>query len=784
MSDREWAGFKKFWLEKLRFWGVLTLLVLSVLGLRFLITRGRMNRVEPGYTVSDSAHPVIRNDELQRLDYNGLVVLMENENLTFAVDFNDGNIEVTNRVSGYVWRSKPSPAEMAIDESNNLWRNIAQSPLYVEFVNHVHETLHSMLHVGSPGYRADVFRLPDGIRVYHQFTVQGISVALDYYLHKDHLEVDIPNYMVQETPMTFIVDGGRLVHDPTVPSALIFNMRVLPFFGASQDRDIHGSLIDGFMFVPDGPGALIRFDENRDFFNTYSGAIYGNDFSFFSVINNAVGQQRWFPRIHFPAFGINRGSDSLLGIIHQGESNARVNAYPAGVRTSFNNVHAQFNYRARYIRFHNMIGDGTMRFTDSMANATRNVRYYFLTGDDDGYVGMAGAYRQYMMDVKGLNRRPSGNDLPMELSLYGGDREYGFLITPFLTMTTFKQGQEIVQFFIDNGVTEMNIIYNAWFRNGNAVRFPNRFPPARQLGGKNGLRDFVGFAHDNGLRVFLSDWNLYIENTRGIVRSRDVIYDIQDTPLNWGTFANPMYVLNATAMRRVAERSLEEYRWLGIDGIFEFSSDYLISNQGTGNRMHREETQREVNALYQHISDELGRIYLWRGMTFGLVDGAAVVDPANTYSFSPLISEYVPFYHIALRGLIDLITVPVNTMANPEVSILQAAEYGMNLSYILTYAPTEDLFFAYNSWMLTSSQFDIFKHSFLEMYNRWNYAFAEVEGKFITNHENIADNVFRTTYETGLQVIVNYRDEAFEYGGIFIPPLDFALQRNGRVYVP
>ncbi|MCL2404494.1 MAG: DUF5696 domain-containing protein [Defluviitaleaceae bacterium] len=786
MYNRTFEDYKKFWLAKLRFWAVIAVIVLVLFGIRVVVTHGRLSRLDTGDIVSDSAHPVRFNEDLERLHYNGVVVLIENENLTFAVDFSDGNIEVTNRASGYVWRSKPSPEEMYLDTSNNLWQNIAQSPIYVEFVNTIYETLQSMLHVGSPGYMVDVFRLPDGagIRVYYQFANQGIAVALDFYLHHDHLEVDMPNYMVRERPMTYIMDGRRLVHDPTQPSALIFNIRVLPFFGASQDRDIYDNVINGFMFIPDGPGALIRFDEHRDFFNVYSGAVYGSDFSFFSVINNAIGQQRWFPRIHFPVFGINRGADSLLAVIHQGESNANINAYPAGVRTTFNNVHAQFNYRVRYMRFHNMIGDGTMRFTESSANSTRNIRYFFLTGDDAGYVGMAAAYRQYLMDVKGLNRRPSGGDIPMELSIYGGDREASFLISPFITMTTFDQGKEIVQFFADNGVTQMNILYNAWYRDGNAARFPNRFPPASQLGGRQGLRSFVEFAHEHDFSVFLTDWNFHVQSTRGIVRSRDVIYDIQDTPLNWGTFANPMYVLNPAAMRRIAERSLEEYRRLGIDGIMEFSSEYLISNQGQANRMHREEVKREIRALYQHMSDELGRIYLWRGMTFGVVDGAAVVDPANTFSFSPLINEYVPFYHIAFRGLIDLITVPVNTMANPEVTILQAAEHGMNLSFILTYAPTEYLFFAYNSWMLTSSQFDIFKYSFLELYNRWNYIFADVKGQFIVNHENIADNIFRTTYENGFQVIVNYRNEAFEYEGVSIPALNFAIRREGQVYIP
>jgi len=784
MSRDPLENLKNYWLAKLRFWGAIAVIVIILLGIRTIITHGRQSRLGTGDVVSDSQHPVRFNEDLQRLNYTGLVVLIENENLKLAVDFSDGNIEVTNRQSGYVWRSKPTPEEMYLDESNNLWQNIAQSPIYIEYINTRYDALPNMLHIGSAGYRVDVYRLPNGIRVDYQFTNQGIAVALDFYLHHDHLEVDLPNYMVREVPMTFTVEGGRLVLDRSVHSALIFNIRVLQFFGASQDRDVNGNVVDGFMFIPDGPGALVRFDENRDFFNVFTGLVYGNDFSFFSALNNSLALQRFHPRVHFPVFGINRGSDSMLAIIHQGEANAAINAYPSGVRTSFNTVHAQFNYRVRFLRFQNMIGGGTMLYTDEPANFTRNIRYFFLTGDDANYVGMAAAYRQYLMDTKGLTRRPSGGDLPMELSLYGGDRESTFLVSPFIPMTTFEQGKDIVQFFADNGVNEMNIVFDAWYRDGNSVSFPRRFPPARQLGGKDGLRSFVSFAQDYGFNVYLTDWNFHVASSRGIVRSRDVIYDIQNTPMNWGTFMNPVYVLNTTAATRIAEQSIREFQDMGINGIMEFSSNYLISNQGTTNRMHRTEVQRETNALYQRFSDELGSIRLWQGMTFGIVDGATVVDPVARYSFSPLISEYVPFYHIAFGGLINLVTVPVNTMADPEIAMLRAAEYGMNLSFILTYAPTEYLFWAFNSWFLTSTQFDNFKYSFLELYNRWNYVFAPVQGQFIVNHENIADNVFRTTYENGQQIIVNYRNEPFDYDGVSIPALNFAVRRGGQVFIP
>ena len=774
---------KAYWLAKLRALIIVAGVFLFFAGARVIVAWARQNRVE-WETVNDSMHPERYNEDLTKIEGSGLVRLMENENLAFAVDFSDGNIELTNKRSGYTWRSKPTPEEMEIDESNNLWQNIAQTPVYIEYIHTLNDSLTQMAHKGLDGYKVDIYAIPGGIRVDYQYSSASIAVALDYYLHDDHLEVDLPNYMLREAPITYTTEAGRLVRDRSVHSALVYQISILPFFGASQNRDINGDIVNGFMMVPDGPGGLIHFDENRNYMSIFRTAVYGNDWSFYSLLDNTMNLQRFYTPAFFPVFGVNHGDESLFGIVHYGESTAVVMATPSGMRTSFNYITPVFAYRVRYIRFHNLAGAGTMEYTESPANTSRNIRYYALSGDDADYVGMAKAYRDYLEDTKGFTRRPSNGIIPMELTLYGGDREDSFLVSPFLAMTTFEQGEEIVQFFSDNGVSEMNITYDGWYRNGNSVSYPRRFPPARQLGGERGLKDFVRFAHDKGFKVFLADWNLDITNTRGIVRSRDVVYDVQDTPLNWGTFLEPMYVLNTEANNRIAGESIKEYKNFGIDGITEFGATYLMSNQNSSNRMHREQVKDEVNALYQRFSDELGGIRIWQGMAFALVDGATIVDPAARYSFSPLVNQYVPIYYIAHRGLFNMVTIPVNTMSDPSLSILRAAEYGSNLSFQLTHAPTKDLFYAWNSWFLTSSQFDSFKYEFLDLYHLWNDIFGGAEGKFIENHEQIADDVFRTTFEGGMQIIANYRDADYFYEGMYIPSRWFAVNREGGLFLP
>jgi hypothetical protein len=235
---------------------------------------------------------------------------------------------------------------------------------------------------------------------------------------------------------------------------------------------------------------------------------------------------------------------------------------------------------------------------------------------------------------------------------------------------------------------------------------------------------------------------------------------------------------------RIAKESIKQYKEFGIDGIEEFDADLLVSNQSLSNPMHREQAKNELNAMYKHFADELGNIRLWRGMSFAVVDGSTVVDPATRYSFSPLIDEYVPIYQIGYHGLIDMVTIPVNTMNDPAFNLLKAAEYGQNISFELTWAPTDDLFYAYNSWFLTSTQHDYFRDTFINLYNRYNTAFADTQNKLITNHEKLADNIFRTTFENGKRIICNYREESYNYEGINIPGLTFAVEAGGKVVIP
>ena len=107
---------------------------------------------------------------------------------------------------------------------------------------------------------------------------------------------------------------------------------------------------DGYMFVPDGNGALIHLnDKNGRFTNGYSQKIYGYNIGFreseiisllwarFKTVNDSACALA-------PVYGMVHTDTNFgyLAIIDEGAFDAAVEAYPNGAYTNYNWVTAKF----------------------------------------------------------------------------------------------------------------------------------------------------------------------------------------------------------------------------------------------------------------------------------------------------------------------------------------------------------------------------------------------------------------------------------------------------------
>ena len=87
-------------------------------------------------------------------------------------------------------------------------------------------------------------------------------------------------------------------------------------FGAADDTE------DGYFVIPDGSGALVRFNNNRTMdTNAYQQRVYGPDVTVVPTSRGAVAEQ-----IYLPVYGIVKENNAMLVVASKGDSNAYLSA--------------------------------------------------------------------------------------------------------------------------------------------------------------------------------------------------------------------------------------------------------------------------------------------------------------------------------------------------------------------------------------------------------------------------------------------------------------------------
>jgi len=763
--------FKHQLLRKLKIFAFLLLIVGVMLGIRYLNT-GNFRDVTHSLTDLQTDDPFAAgsNDGLPIIQGNSWTKAAENERFLLTVDPKDGNIEVTEKSSGIRWRSKPTEEQLERDHSNNLWKNNMQSPILVEYVKNYTETVPTYANAYTPNTEITVYQLENGARAHYHFVERGIEIAIDYYLRDDHLEVVVPNQLITEAEDNWTVNakGQRVLNNGNNGKIVAYS--VLPFFGAVQ-RDAQAN---GYLMVPDGSGGLIRFSQHKQHLNSFTGVVYGQDLSYANRFDNTLYAQISEPKVYFPAFGISWNNQAVFSVIHQGEGGAEIIANPAGVQTSFYNAYPRFKYRERYKELTDLTGAGIFQYSEFAVNESRSVKYYFLSGEAADYSGMAAVYRDYLMNEKGLTRRTqTAEGLPLELQILGGTAKEGFLTDGFLPMTTFQEAEDIIQQLQEDGIDHMTVVYTGWAKDGTSVEYPNRFPADRRLGGNTGLSGFVEKARQAGYKVLLEDNHSTAITSRGLSARNDVVRTIHNSPLDVSRNNAGVHILNTTMAKRLFQESMEQYQAWGIDGIQESGLNVLVSDFNPNHPAGRTIMKQTYAEMITSAVETLGSARISGGMAYQLTDGVSVADLASEISYSPIVDEIIPFYQLAIHGLVEYVTIPYNMMDEPAQGFMKAVEYGSNVSFIVTKQPTE--------WMreasdkLYSSEFSIWKEDIIRLYSKLTAAIGDVSHLFILRHDNLADDVYRTTYENGKEIITNYSDDVYVYNGISVSPMDFAV---------
>ena len=610
-------------------------------------------------------------------------------------------------------------------------------------------------------------------------------VAIEYQLDEGDLVVRIPVRDI-EYPVDAINPEDQEAPPVTLP---VYSVSLLPHFGAAGRDD------DGYLFVPDGPGALIYLNNGKTTAPVANILVYGRD----GAINRDE-QLRLLVESVMPVFGMKKGDRGFFAVIEQGDAMARIKADVAGRSISYNVVYPEFILMPK--------GTATLQTTDQFTREVTIavpqsrpiiddviVRYTFLSGEEASYVGMAHLYQKYLRS-QGLGARRSVRPTRFYLDLIGAIQVkrpvLGIPQTIMRPLTTFEQAQEILEKLQKAGLEGITVRYRGWLKGGLDHEYPSRVKWERSVGGREGFLQLQEYAASSQIGLYPDVDFLTVANNKlfdGFIAQRDggrlldrtmaKLYEY-DRATFQAVKDRYRHILSPGRLSTLLDSFLVDYASLGHDSIslgdmgselysdFRYNPDKLID---------REQAKNIIREQFKKLSDY--DIMVEKGFAYSLPYAAHVINLPSYGNGYRLIDEYVPFAQIVLRGYVSYSGEPINFAHDHTFSILRTIELGAAPYYVWSWASSSATKHTDYDYMYALHYKDWFEEA-VSLYKELEPFFELTEGQRIVDHTRPEPDLAVTTYENNVMVLVNYSTTEKEFAGVSVPPLGYALVERGN----
>lgn len=578
------------------------------------------------------------------------------------------------------------------------------------------------------------------------------------------------NELVVEVPEESFVENGTDTYIGTVS--------LFPLLGYSYlDKQA------GYMFIPDGNGALIYLDDKDGrYVSGYSQMIYGADAGFTESTTETLLWERYrtvnsSEKVLAPVFGMAHTDDQLgyLAIVEEGEKRASIEAQPNGVMVDYNRCFAKFLVRRIYIQPLNNSNSGTMTSVEAdRTHGNLKLRYILLSGEDAGYSGMAVAYRNYLLDNGLVQRRD--NSYKTRVDFLGTEREEFLISTRAVVMTDVDQIREIYGELQAAGVDTLLSVYKGW-QKGGLYQIPiSKYKADSKIGGTSALTDLIQDSAESGYDIYLyndalqanpdessTTFNIVkkVNKRRLEINTRGYVYDTFNYLLPTRSDYNLDKFVKSYTDKGVSN--------LAVAGI----TNNLFSYSYSSNYYDRIFTADIYQSSIADVAERTNLIletpfaYLWN-YTDAMLD-----MPLGTSDFM-YEDEEVPFFSIVLKGIVPMYSEYVNFEANKQEFRLQMIESGIYPSFYVTYEDSADLIYT-NSADLYSTQYSTYRDTIIEYDADFRQVAALTKDAVIVRHEMLAEGVNKVTYDNGVVFYINYNQDAVTMDGVTIDGLSYKV---------
>lgn len=662
----------------------------------------------------------------------GYQALVENDRFIVGVNTSNCFFCVADKALGEVFESNPSTwkTDKKATGSNKtrLQSQMVITVLRGETENT--ETVNSQVGSVSKG-KVKLQKIDDGLRIIYTFADYGITVPLYVTIAEDCFRVYVPADEIEETTSDKLLD-----------------VEIAPLLGAAGTKD------EGYILIPDGSGALIRFNNGKTKAGSYKAQVYGSDKTFAATVDNNT-----MLRAALPVLGMDCGDYGLMAIATQGDAHAYVNAAVSGVTNSYNTMSFSFSVRAKgeYTIGEENYNARTVNLyqQDKSTSGRYEVSYYPLPEGACDWMAMADAYGEML-----LGDQRAEADSRVSLRLYGmiyKDKPFlGIPVSTAIALTPYARAAEMLQVLADAGVPVVAEYLN-W--NNSAAR--NRMGSVKASGTLGGKKDFDALltaAKQMDSPVYFTTNALSFSSENALItRFTDAATKLSSFPVELHTFAisthkedetiAPDYVLKADRVADKAAELIAAYDKLGAEASLGDAANLLYSDY-TSKNGNRTSLKAAVTDLLENAGDTL---MSWPN-AYALPYAAYVTDVPMTSSNLSLTDETVPFYARVLQGRVGFSGAAVNLADETQTAFLYALETGCDLAFTLAAENTDELRFSDDS-ELYAIRFEDWKETIIAMHAELLAARARL-GSPISREA--AGHIITLRYADGGVLVLNY----------------------------
>lgn len=709
------------------------------------------------YEISDTSSVEIASNRHTQPDINaeisnnlstlsGFEKKCENEYLEIWFKEDIASIRVVDKRSGYVWGSLEGDTH---EDLNDSLAAMANSICTVEYYDEN----------GSD----DRISLSDS-SISSEYQWNENELLCDFYV--DDLGLGLSFTMkLKDTDIEFEVVKGSVKESN---SALIKSLYFVPFLGCAYEDQK-----SGYMFVPDGSGALIRYTKSASYVSPFEKKVYGMDYGIDTEAEtyNILAQRPndfavETPQISYPVFGMVHGADknAVYAEILSGMDYAVIRACPAGFTTNFNWVTARFDYRQKYVQPTGQEGQGVEGPQPVANSMIPKISYSFLTNEDANYSGMARTYRERLIERGVIKTERVDSEVPMLLNLIGADVKDGFLKMKTTTLTTVNQAKNIISSINKLGVNNLSVVYSGWKKGGiNGTKY-NSTSIEKNIGSLKDLEELEKLLKENSGRFYLgfnpvtaNDKQINPKNYSATTLGKEFEVIVRD---NDEALFNESYLIKPITVADHTSSLIQKYKF---NFCFENLGTKLYADYSRDKNLARSQTKQvfeKIAKLSKNSAFFKPNDYMWKNTKeyFNI----PMVNSQYLYE-----TDTVPFLQMVLKGSIDYYAPYANLGFYNQDSILKMIEFATYPSVLLM---AEDNYALHNTGLedYFSLHYKSWENVIEDMYSQIGSALSKVEGASMTEHKVLSNGVILTVYSNGVKILINYNSEnaVTEYGTV------------------